>query len=509
MNFIKISLAALAVAGVILPAGAKTTATDSLVNNFMRSSIYTLIVNSNAQNKRIDEETKNAANQDAIMSLAKSFAGTDKKKAANETESGSLSMLPQKEFMNIEIPTQFNDHNLADRVIDFDALRAGLTEADANKYNPKSKNQKFGNMAKGLAGGLMGGAAGKNESSMLKVDEVDQYLPAVLHKYFEQNNVAPKLLAKWYNYDEANAANHWNENLVLERGKWNFNEEDLAKAASDQKMKNKIANTSYNMINNTFVVALNFRFRSYQAVVAEAAAMAKAAGSMFGGIGQLAAQAASTAASAAAGDGFTVQAVSHLYKLKWNNDLNNQFAENIFLKNATLDDLIKSGMCELEYVGKEKASANVRQSLFSDKPMSDLVKRATARAIDSAIAKLQEKNEVFRTVVPIIGGDGNGTIYAAIGTKEGLGEKDEYEILEAQEDENGVRSYKSVGSVKPVKGKIWNNVYGAEEEAAENAANAKGKDKNFDDEAVSLGHSEFKGKKGDYTGYFLRLKKKK
>jgi len=510
MNLIKTSLTALAMAGVTaVPASAKTDATDSLVNNFMRSSIYTIIVNSEAQNQRIDEETQKAANQDAIMSLAKSFAGTDKKKAANETETVSLSKLPQKEFLNIEIPAQFNDHNLTDRIVDFDALRAGLTEADVKKYNPQTKNQKFGKFAKGLAGGLMGGMSGKNESSMLKVDEVDEYLPAVLHKYFEQNNVAPKLLAKWYNYDEANADQHWNENLVLERGKWNFNQDDIAKAATDQKMKNKIANTSYDMINNTFVVALNFRFRSYQAVVQEAAAMAKATGSMFGGIGQLASQVASTAATAAAGDGFTVQAVSHLYKLKWNNDLNNQFANEFFFKNATLDDLIKSGICELEYVGKEKASANVRQSLFSDKPMSALVKRATARAIDAAIAKLQEKNEVFRTVVPIIGGDGDGTIYAAIGTKEGLSEKDEYEILEAQEDENGVRTYKSVGSVKPVKGKIWNNVYDAEDEAAENAANAKGKDKNFDDAAVSFGHSEFKGKKGDFTGYFLRLKKKK
>ena len=201
--------------------------------------------------------------------------------------------------------------------------------------------------------------------------------------------------------------------------------------------------------------------------------------------------------------------MSHLYKLKWNEDLNQKFAVDMFEKNASIDDLIASGMCELEFVGKEKASANVRQSLFSDKPMRDLVKRATTRAIDAAIAKLQAKNEVFRTVMPIIGGDGNGTIYAAIGTKEGLNEKDEYEILEAQEDENGKISYKSVGSVKPVKGKIWNNVYGAEEEAAENAAKAEAKNKDFDDSAVSLGHSEFKGKKGDFTGYYLRLKKKK
>lgn len=499
-------------AAICVPAAsAKTAATDSLVNNYMRSSIYTIIVNSKAQNERFKKEAAEAnaaANSDVILGTAKAFANTDAKKAANETEDDIFG-LPAEIFPTIEIPAQFNDHNLAERVLDFDALRAKVTDEERDKYNPKTKNQKAGAFAKGLAGGLMGAASGKEESSMLKTDEVDDYLPAVLHKYFEQNNTAANLLAKWYSYDAANNDAHWKLDLIVDRGNYNFTQEDLQRAAQDQAIANKIANTQFEMINNTFVVALNLRFRSYQAVVQEAAAMAKAAGSMFGGIGSLAATAASSIATAAAGDGYTVQAVSHLYKLKWNDDLNQNFATTIYEKNASMDDLIKSGLCELEFVGKEKASANVRQSLFSSKPFSDLVKRATTRAIDAAIAKLQAKNEVFRTVTPIVGGDGNGILYAAIGTKEGLNEKDEYEILEAQEDENGKITYKSVGTVKPVKGKIWNNVYGAEEEAEENKAKAEGKNKEFNDEAVALGHTEFKGKKGDFTGYFLRLKKKK
>ncbi len=257
------------------------------------------------------------------------------------------------------------------------------------------------------------------------------------------------------------------------------------------------------MISNTYVMAVNLRFRSYQAVVAEAAALAKGIGSQFGGIGSLAAQAASTAASAAAGDGYTVQAVSHLYRLKWNDDINQKFAVDIYGNNATIEDLVKAGICELEFVGTEKASSNIRQSLLSSSPISSLVKRATARAIDGAIIKLQNNHEEFRTVLPIIGGDGE-KLYAAIGTKEGLNEKDEYEILEAQEDANGKRTYKAVGTVKAVPGTIWNNAYGAEEEVASNP-------KAYDEEkaAVSYGYTQFKGKKGDFRGYYLRLKKKK
>ena len=53
-------------------------------------------------------------------------------------------------------------------------------------------------------------------------------------------------------------------------------------------------------------------------------------------------------------------------------------------------------------------------------------------------------------------------------------------------------------------GTIWNNVYGAEEEV-NNDPKASDEEK----AAVNYGYSQFKGKKGDYRGYYLRLKKKK
>lgn len=493
-------MSAIALAGITFGSMlAKDVATDSLVNNYMRSSIYTILLNSTEQNARYEKEATEAEqNKDAIAQLVTSTA----------SDSVSLFSLPAELFPTIEIPAQFNDHNLATRIINYETWKEGITEDEAKQYNQTSKTKAFGKFAKGLAGAAMGAAAGKDNSSMLKVDEVDEYAPAVLHKYLTNSNVAANMLAKWYDYSADNA-NHWDLNLVTERGYYNFNADELARAAQDQAVLTKVNETAFNMINNTYVVALNLKFRSYQAVQEEAAAMAKLAGSAFGNIGNLAAQAASTASSFAVGNGYTVQAVSYLYKLKWNDDLNQQFAVNFFEKNASLDELISSGICELEFVGKSKAQANVRQRLNSSKPMSDLVKRATARVIDASIAKLQESNEVFRTVTPIIGGDGNGTIYAAIGTKEGLSEKDTYEILEASEDENGHIQYKSVGEVKPVKGKIWNNLYEAEEEAAENAASSSDADKDFDNDTVSLGQTAFSGKKGDYVGYFLRLKKKK
>lgn len=472
---------------------ADNVATDSLVNNYMRSSLYTLILNSDSMNKFYEEETKKGENADVLMSMAKSLAKTDKKKAANDDNSGSIFELPAKVFADIEIPSQFNDHNLPWRVVNFDSIKATVTDEELAQFAPKKKKSGFGSFAKGMAGLSTQGDANNNE--------FDKYAPAVINKFFTANNVAPRLLAKWYDY-KADGAEHWGMGTVTDRGNYNFSAEDLANAANDMKLQTKISQTAFDMISNTFVLAVNLRFRSYQAIVAEASSMAKGVGSQFGGVGALAAQAASTAASAAAGDGYTVQAVSSLYRLKWNDDANQKFAVDIYGKNATLEDLIKSGLCELEFVGTEKSSSNIRQSLFSDKPISSLVKRATARAIDEAIIKLQNNHEEFRTVLPIIGGDGQN-IYAAIGTKEGLNEKDEYEILQPIEDEKGHKSYKSIGTVKAVKGKIMDNAYGAADDLADAKLSDEAK------EAINRKYSEFKGKKGDFTGMFLRLKKKK
>lgn len=490
-----IACAALAAICAGTASAKEATATDSLVQNYMRSSLYTIILNSDTQNAFYEEETKKGEAADGgIMAMAKSLANTDAKKAANDEHQGSIFALPAMVFPTIEIPNQFNDHNLATRVVNFDSIRGLITPEEKAKFAVKKKSG-FGSFAKSMAG--MSTATDEANNSF------DEYAPAVINRFFTSNNVAPDIIAKWYDYNPERE-NHWDIATIVDRGSYNFTPDDVKKAATDFKLKQKIDNTAFNMINNTYVMAVNLRFRSYQAIVAEASALAKSVGSQFGGFGSLAASVASAGASAATGDGYTVQAVSSLYRLKWNDDINNRFAEEIFAKNASIDDLIASGICELEYIGTEKSSSNIRQSLFSDKPISSLVKRATARAIDQAIIKLQNNHEEFRTVLPIIGGDGNGIIYAALGTKEGLNEKDEYEILEAQEDENGKRTYKSVGTVKAVKGKIWNNAYGAEEEVAENA-------KATDEEkaALNYGYTEFKGKKGDYTGYYLRLKKKK
>lgn len=480
-------------------AAAKPEANDSLVRNYMRSSLYTIILNSDKMNAYYEEESQKT-DASATMALIKGFSKADSKKAANDTVDTDISLfeLPARVFTDIEIPNQFNDHNLGTRILDFDAIKATVTDEDvsaaAEKFGQTAKKKGgFGKFAKGM----MGMSTKGNDNNQ----EFDKVVPGVMYKFFEQDHVAPNLIAKWYDYNP-DGEKHWGLGTIMDRGNYNFSKEELAKAKDDINIQNKIAWTSQQMIGNTYVLAVNLRFRSHQAIVAEAAALAKAAGSKLGSLGALAADVASAGASAATGDGYTVQAVTYLYRLKWSDDLNQKFGVDFYGKQSTtLEDLINSGLCELEFVGSEKSSSNIRQRLLSGKPIRSLIKRATARAIDEAIIKLQNSHEEFRTVLPILGGDGTN-IYAAIGTKEGLNEKDEYEILEAQEKENGEITYKAVGTVKAVKGKIMDNAYGAAEDLEDASVSEEEK------AAINRSYSEFKGKKGDYTGYYLRLKKK-
>lgn len=483
-----------AVIGVSAPAFANTDSEPV----YMRSSLYTVLIKSDEQNARLQQQLDETKTNELIGTV-KAIANTDAKKAANDTLNIPKVQIPLAKFIEIPIPSQFNDHNLAARVIDYDAIKATVTPEEKEQYmEKKSNSKKFGGFAKGLAANTMAKQAGTTNSAMLSTDDMEDYLPAVLAKSFIADKTAEGLVGKWFGYN-GDSEQKWDRdyNLILERGLQNASAEDLAKAKNSGLASGTLAGKGFDLINNTYVLAVNLRFRSNQAVVAESQALAEG---MFGSVGKL----AGAAASAAAGEGFQVQALTYLYKLEWNDEIAANFAENIFDKNASLEDLVSAGLCKLTFVGKDKAGCNVRQSVLNTTPESELIRRATGRAIDNAITKLQTKHEVFRTIAPISKCDEDGTIYAGVGLKEGLTKGDKYDVLEAIEDpETGRVTYKSVAVVEPDEKRIWDNRYGAAEELEEKAEDT-------DASAVNLGGSAFKGKKGkDYTGYFVRLKKKK
>ncbi|MBD5310819.1 MAG: hypothetical protein HDS13_01455 [Bacteroides sp.] len=348
-------------------------------------------------------------------------------------------------------------------------------------------------------------------SSMVRVEKVDDYMHAVMNKFIDQNQLAPMMVAKWYNYD-ANRQPKFNEDVIRERGLDNASAAELAKAPGNDEARAMLSAQGFELIDHTFLVATNLRFRNNKALAKEisdlagsavASGVAAAGGGAIGGLASLGAKKATEASvNALLKDAYSVTAVTNLYKLVWNDDIDAQLGEKILYNdNASLQDLINSGLCKLEYVGQTKARGVKKDK---NKTIAELANSATARAIDKALAKLQVDYEVFRTTVPI-SKCADGFIYAKIGTKEGVTEGDEYEILEQFMDKNGKIGYKTVGSTKVEKNGVWFNTTGADELIA----NADEKEAAAMKEAQKLGYSKFKGAKKDYSGYYLRLKKKK
>lgn len=459
---------------------------------FMRSSIYTVLLRSSEQDKHFDEECEK---ESSGASLIKSFTNTDEKRQQNETENGPLSAMPQKAFLEIAIPDQFNDFNQEVRIIDFESVLPNLTDADKKIATQKKKSGgALGSMLAGVAKASVGLSAEGNTSN----DKVNEFAQSVINHFAVENAVAPNFLAKWYDYGKT--PDNWDTDYLIEMGLYDASEQEKAQAKATG--LNGIYETrGLELINNSYLIGVNLRFRSNAAIVAEGE---KVAGAL---LGSSSAQLLSAAASAAAGEGFSVEAVTYLFRLVWNSDLELQFYNDIQAKKASIDDLIASGICRLEYLGQEKAKARVRMSITNTKPMSELVKQATERAIDAAIAKLQVKYDVFRTSFPIVEVDGDGNVYANVGMKEGISKGDEYEIVEFEQDEKTKKgTWKKLGTVKAVDKKIWDNRAGAADSVGD------GNDSEASDaSAVNLGKTMFAGaKKGqDYSGYFLRLKKKK
>lgn len=487
-------------------ASAKTVATDSLVQNYMRSSIYTILLNSKTMNDYFEKETKEAdAASNGTLVVDLFLGGAADKREANETHKGSIFTLPAEIFPTVEIPNQFNEHNLGWRVVNYDSIRGLVNESDIAKFAEKKKKSMFGGL-----GGLIKDATGVQSEGMDNSKEYDRCYRAVVDRFFSSNNVPALVMAKWFDYDPQ-AENHWAKagETVTRRGAYNFTDEELARRTNDQAVRNKIANTGFNMIDHTFVLATNLRFTSYQAYVARIKQATKGGLGVIGGwtgvdlspVDELVGGITENV-GIGAGDGFVVEATTALYKLKWNDDIAHQVGEKL-QANASLEDLVNSGLCQLEFRGYEKSKARVHQKKNSTTPFSTLLRRGIQKAINGSIAELQGTVEEFRTVVPVTGCDDAGNIYAAIGTKEGLVRGDEYELLEAQEDELGNRTYKAFGTIKPIPEKIWVNDEGTEEALAE-----AGEITPEQREALDRGYSVFKGKKGDYTGYYLRLKKK-
>jgi hypothetical protein len=302
-----------------------------------------------------------------------------------------------------------------------------------------------------------------------KIKKNDVHL---INDFLDSNKVASRLIAKWFNRDFFTG--QCDMELIKERGVYNASEFDKAVANQSIRGKAMLADAGEELIGNTFVLMNDIRY-------VDKGEGSKIAGTILRIGGLVAGAATGNSDLVDLGNnlgtitesykGFKVKINTYLYRLVWNDTIANTFYKDHYtltpdsIKYANFND--NRDKYILSYVGKQESSgSNVSfLGINEDEPLK-MVRKACQRALDENVANLQKEFEVFKIKSPLIS---VSPITAYVGKKEGITEESRFEVLEQQEDEQGKRSYKRVGIIKPIPNNIWDNRYMAVEEKAEGA----------------------------------------
>ena len=307
--------------------------------------------------------------------------------------------------------------------------------------------------------------------------------PYEITAFLQGNQVARRLVAKWFNRD---ADGVFNVDLVADRGNYNASEMDVVEARMTKRGLAMLSDAGEELIGNTFVtvndiVYIDKEQRAQLAsailqIVAQAALVATAAADDD----DTEAIAGAIAGSAALGSiiadnlaGFKVKVTTHLYQLVWNDSIANLFYSDYWVDENTPEAerlrrkalFEQSDLFTLKYLGKYKVKSEktVMKGVHSNE---DIIRKVCARAMDRNIVGLQKKFEAFKVKTPVIAVE-NGRVVAKVGKKEGLKPFTKFEVLQPVEREDGRMVYRRVGVVKPQKGQIWDNRYMAFEEQSD------------------------------------------
>ncbi len=286
-------------------------------------------------------------------------------------------------------------------------------------------------------------------------------------RFLQNNQVAKGLVAKWFNRSEWGG---FNMDLIQIRGKYDASALDIAKSKSSERGVSMLADAGEELIKNTFVLVNDYKYTNKEETAEKtnkglgfASIMMRAAG--LGDVANI--TDAATVGVKVMGKGYGVKTTAYLYRLVWDeetaaNFYNNLWAEDNTITAEKLKAWEETNMFRLEFVGSDESKANLQSTIFTKKSEEQLIERATIKAVDAVIVKLQKDHDEFKTKTPLFTGD---PITAKIGLKEGLSDKSKFDVLEQVQDENGKTKYVPVGVIKvDTSQPIWDNRYGADEE---------------------------------------------
>lgn len=326
-------------------------------------------------------------------------------------------------FMMMPVPDKYEDHNLSVRCLD---IETKLDGAKSEKENP------------------------------------------LITEFLNNNYVASRLVAKWYNRDMFTGEG--NTNLIVERGAIGMTEEEKAiYSRTTRRIDGNYDKVGEELIGNTFVLVNDIRYVDKENTGKGWGMGLRLFGSILGaatGNRDLTNMGNSLGNMMETLKGFSVRVNTFLYQLEWNEDIQHLAEATFDEGNPEAFEGIRSKF-HLKYVGKveSKGSTTSFMGVNLDEPIN-MVNKACQRALDDNVADLQHQFIAFRTKSPLIS---NKPLRAYVGLKEGVSADSRFEVLEEVEDEKGRISYHRVGVIKPKPNMIWDNRYMAIEENAPNA----------------------------------------
>ena len=287
--------------------------------------------------------------------------------------------------------------------------------------------------------------------------------------YVHQVQLGKRMVAKWF--DRNKHTGTFDMETIKKRGLYNASASEINRSAKDIRGVAILEDAGENLIKNTYLVMNDFYYVDKTGVWH----MVKDLGTAF--VAALSKGMLSNTMANLSEDineklkSFRVRAITYLYRLNWDDNMANLFYDKYYVDSLNVDakkvDAFKDDKTtfSMSYIGFVENTSSTT-TMTNKMTAGDVITKVCTRALDKNIADLQHKFGEFRIKAPLISVT---PIKAYVGMKEDITQDSRYEVLEQVINDKGITSYKRVGVIKPVAGKIWDNRFMAVEEGAENA----------------------------------------
>lgn len=289
-----------------------------------------------------------------------------------------------------------------------------------------------------------------------------------LERILNENQYAKRLVAKWFNLQGNTIEDaQFDMNMVFNRGDYSVSDIDIAKANMQANPQEVLRKLSAELVDNTYVLVNDITYVTTE----EKAAAGKIAVSVLGTLANIFYSALGgnhdivnvKAINNSLDDltGFDVRTHSYLFQLVWDDETQGMFENNHWNDvQAFLED---QTTYKLKYVAHAYESDKKTVGDKANVNRNEYIKYICTRSIDKNIAELQKIYEDFKVkerIIDVV--EDNRKVYytAKIGLKEGVTAKSKFQVIKAvQNPKTGKLTYRYVATLKPAKGKLWDNRY--------------------------------------------------